>query len=146
MGKYKDDVTILTIEAGCGAVTNNFLTKMSNSVWFSRCECPHKPITEVRTEVITVERRQNILTVAALGANQRRKPKIYSMLTVELSEFLVFAILSHLPTDTVDDAFFPATGSLVLFMSDTGPRRLRATGMDSNSGQCRGWMFDAIEA
>jgi hypothetical protein len=69
------------------------------------------------------------------------------MLTLELEGSQVFTILSHLPVHLADDAFFPAVGSLVLFASDSGGvRRLRATGMDRNSGQCRGWMFDAIEA
>jgi hypothetical protein len=127
-------------------VTSDFLTRMSNRFRFSRCDTPHLPITEVWEEEITVELRGNILTITANETRLLRSPRIYGLLTLEVARFSIFMIIQQLPAKVTDDAFFPAMGSIVLFEPDvSGKRRLRASGMDKNSGQCRGWIFDASE-
>jgi len=124
---------------------SDFLTRMSNQFRFSRCDCPHLPITEIREEVVTVESRQNVLTITA-PETSLGSPRIYGRLTVELPGSSIFMILPRLPANVIDNSFFPAMGSILIFEPDeTGLRRMRATGMDSNSGQCRGWIFDAVE-
>jgi hypothetical protein len=119
---------------------------MSNRFRFSRCESPHLPITEVWEEEITVELRQNILTITANETRLLRSPRIYSLLTLEAAGMSIFMIMPTLPLKLTDTSFFPAQGSVVLFAPDgNGVRRLQASGMDKNSGQCRGWIFDASE-
>ena len=124
---------------------SDFLTRMNNQFRFSRCDSPHLPITEIREEVVTVEARQNMLTITA-PETSLGSPRIYGRLTLELASSSIFMILPRLPPNVVDNSFFPAMGSILVFEPDeTGLRRMRATGMDSNSGQCRGWIFDAVE-
>lgn len=55
-------------------------------------------------------------------------------------------ILPELPSHVRDGAFFPALGTVAILQLPPGQQRqLRAVGTDNNSGQCHGWIFDAIE-
>jgi len=123
----------------------DFFIRMSNRFRFSRCQFPHLPITEIREETITVESRQNVLTITA-PETSLGSPRIYGLLTLELSGSSIFMFMPRLPPNVVDNSFFPAMGSARLSGPDSaGLRHMQATGMDSNSGQCRGWIFDAVE-
>ena len=124
----------------------NFVVRMKNNVRFSRCECPSEPITNVVNELIIVQREGNILTVTGSFERRSRELRIYAILSMEAQGVVIFTILDHLPDHVADQAFFPAAGTLAMFAADpAGARRLRATGMDRNSGQCRGWIFEAVE-
>lgn len=55
-------------------------------------------------------------------------------------------LLPELPPRVRGGSFFPAIGTVAVFETEEGTkRRLRAVGIDFNSGHCRGWIFDAVE-
>ena len=119
---------------------------MKNTVRFSRCDRPSEPITPTVNELIIVQREDNILSITGQLERKSRELRIYSVLSMEADGMMIFTILDRLPERIEDEAFFPAAGTLVMFAADpAGARRLRATGMDHNSGQCRGWIFEAVE-
>lgn len=119
---------------------------MKNNVRFSRCERPSEAITPIVNEVIIVQREDNIVTITGSFERKSRELRIYAVLCMETEGVVIFTILNKLPDHIADKAFFPAAGTLVMFAADpVGARRLRATGMDHNSGQCRGWIFEARE-
>ena len=125
----------------------DFLIRMANTWEFSRCERPHEPVTSKYTETILVEARDNTLTIARLPDRRKAERRIYAIRTVGFERVTTFALLPELPRGVTDDEFFPALGTVVIFEPiASGRRRLRAVGVDWNSGRCRGWIFDAVEA
>ena len=124
----------------------DFSIRMTNRLQFSTCEAPHVPTSKTHEETILVELRGDLLTITALGADASPGSRVYAQRTIDLPEASIFMILPELPSQVRDGAFFPALGTVVF--PEPGPgkqRRLRAVGTDKNSGQCHGWIFDAIE-
>lgn len=128
---------------------------MRNDVRFSNCSDPSVAVATGRLELVRVELRGNLLTIADIWGEtnaadgtvaERFGARLYALKSVPLSGASVFMFLSRLPAGTKDDKFFPANGTAVLFDgTPKGPRVLKACGTDRNSGACQGWIFDAIE-
>jgi hypothetical protein len=124
----------------------DFSIRMNNSLRFSTCDAPHVPTSKTHEESILVELRGDLLTITALGADGSPGSRVYAQRTIDLPETSIFMILPELPSQVRDGAFFPALGTVVIPEPRAGKqRRLRAVGTDNNSGQCHGWIFDAIE-
>jgi hypothetical protein len=124
-----------------------FSARMINRLQFSNCDAPWQPITEPRRETLAVELRADFLTLTQLRADGTLGSRIYAQRTVTLPGATTFVIVPQLPSRIRDGSFFPALGTVVLFEAAEGKkRRLRAVGIDVNSGRCRGWIFDASEA
>jgi hypothetical protein len=128
---------------------------MRNDVRFSMGADPSVAVAKGRLELIRVERRGNLLTIADIwgenstadgGIVERFGARLYAVKSVPLQGATVYMFLPRLPAGLVDDKFFPANGTAVLFDgARKGPTVLKACGTDSNSGTCQGWIFDAIE-
>jgi hypothetical protein len=120
----------------------DFSIRMNNRLRFSSCEAPHIPVTKPHEETLAVELRGDLLTITDGGFGSR----IYARRAVELPQASLFTILPELPSHVRDGSFFPALGTVAILAACCGEqRRLRAVGTDRNSGQCHGWIFDAIE-
>jgi len=93
-----------------------------------------------------VEVRGDLLTMTYRRADCGLGSRIYAQRAIDLPDVSIFVILPELPSHVRDGAFFPALGVVALLTARSGEkRRLRAVGTDRNSGQCHGWIFDAIE-
>lgn len=124
----------------------DFSIRMTNKLQFSTCDAPHVPTSKTHEESILVELRGDLLTITALGADGSPGSRVYAQRTIDLPETSIFMILPELPSQIRDGAFFPALGTVVILQPRPGKQsRLRAVGKDNNSGQCHGWIFDAIE-
>lgn len=124
----------------------DFSVTMLNRLRFSTCESPWRPITRARQELLAVAFRNDVLTLTELKTDGSFGSRIYAQRSVALPGAMTFLMLRQLPSRLRDDAFFPASGTAVVFApADGSPRRLSAVGTDLNSGLCRGWLFDAIE-
>jgi hypothetical protein len=124
----------------------DFSIRMKNRLRFSTCDAPHIPTSKTHEETLLVELRGALLTITALGADGNLGSRIYAQRAIDLPEASIFTILPELPSRVRDGSFFSALGTVVIFQP--GPdkqRRLGAVGRDKNSGQCHGWIFDAIE-
>ncbi len=123
----------------------DFSIRMTNRLRFSSCEAPHKPTTRAYEERLEVELRGDLLTITELKDCALGK-RIYAQRTLDLPGASTFVILPELPSRIRDGSFFPALGTIAVFDTEDGDkRRLRAVGIDDNSGHCRGWIFDAVE-
>jgi hypothetical protein len=124
----------------------DFAIRMKNQLQFSTCETPHRPITPKHEEVLDVALRGDLLIIAEVRKNNATGKRIYAQRTIELPGVSTFVILPELPSHARDGSFFPALGTVAVFIAKGGTgRRLRAVGMDVNSGHCHGWIFDAVE-
>jgi hypothetical protein len=124
----------------------DFSVRMHNQLQFSTCDAPCRPITEKREETLAVALHGDLLTVTAAGSGRGNDSRIYAQRTVSLPGLSTFMILPRLPSRTRDDCFFPALGTVVLLDGGAGGKhRLHAVGIDTNSGRCHGWIFDAVE-
>ncbi|HEV2158350.1 hypothetical protein [Bradyrhizobium sp.] len=124
----------------------DFSICMTNRLQFSTCDAPHVPTSKTHEETVLVELRGDLLTITALGADSSPGSRVYAQRTIDLPETSIFMILPELPSRVRDGAFFPALGTVaILHPRPDKQRRLRAVGTDNNSGQCHGWIFDAIE-
>ncbi|MGY4628064.1 hypothetical protein ACVWY3_005820 [Bradyrhizobium sp. USDA 4486] len=124
----------------------DFTIRMKNELRFSTCDAPHVPTSKTHEEIILVELRGDLLMITALGADGSLGSRVYAQRTIDLPETSLFMILPKLPSHIRDRAFFPALGTIAILQPPPGKqRRLRAVGTDNNSGQCHGWIFDAIE-
>lgn len=124
----------------------DFSIRMTNRLQFSTCDAPHVPTSKTHEETILVELRGDLLTITALGADGSSGSRVYGQRTMDLPETSIFMFLPELPSHVRDGAFFPALGTVAVLEARPGKqRRLRAVGTDNNSGQCHGWIFDAIE-
>lgn len=124
----------------------DFSIRMTNRLQFSTCDAPHVPTSKTHEETVLVELRGDLLTITALGADSSPGSRVYAQRTIDLPETSIFMILPELPSRVRDGTFFPALGTVaILHPRPDNQRRLRAVGTDNNSGQCHGWIFDAIE-
>lgn len=132
------------ISRGNGMV--DFSIRMKNKLRFSTCDAPHVPTSKTHEEIILVELRGDLLMITALGADGSPGSRVYAQRTIDLPQTSLFMILPELPSHVRDGAFFPALGTVAILQPLPGQQRqLRAVGTDNNSGQCHGWIFDAIE-
>ncbi len=135
--------------------TSDVSIMMRNDVRFSNPASPSIPIAKGRLELIRVQVRGQILTIADIwgeSVDENTKvvetagARLYGLLTVSLQGASIFMLLSELPSGIVDEKFFPSAGTAVLFDDlNDGQRSLRACGLDENSGASQGWIFNAIE-
>jgi hypothetical protein len=124
----------------------DFSIRMKNRLQFSRCEAPHIATSKPHEETLIVELRGDLLTITERRADGGPGSRIYAQRVIDLPEASIFTILPELPSHVRDGAFFPALGTVAVLATGRGEqRRLRAVGTDKNSGQCHGWIFDAIE-
>jgi hypothetical protein len=124
----------------------DFSIRMNNRLRFSSCEAPHIPTSRPHQETLAVELRGDLLTITERRADGGFGSRIYARRTIDLPEASLFTILPELPSHVRDGSFFPALGTVAILAACRGEqRRLRAVGTDKNSGQCHGWIFDAIE-
>jgi hypothetical protein len=124
----------------------DFSIRMTNKLQFSSCQAPHIPTSKPHHESLAVELRGDRLTITERRADGGFGSRIYAQRTIDLPEASIFAILPELPSHVRDGSFFPALGTVAILAGCCGEqRRLRAVGTDKNSGQCHGWIFDAIE-
>jgi hypothetical protein len=133
----------------------SFSMQMLNDVKLSDFKRPSVPTAKGRLELLRVERRGDLLTIADVKGQCRKGAghpveshgaRLYALKTVTMSGATVFMFLSEPPADVVDDKFFPAKGTAVLYDNTrSGPRVLKACGIDRNNGQCLSWIFDAVE-
>jgi hypothetical protein len=128
---------------------------MLNDVKMSECSRPSVPTAKGRLELLRVELEGDMLTIAdvkgqchkgtsnqveALGA------RLYALKTVNMEGATAFMFLTEPPAGVSDDKFFPARGTAVLYDNGcSGPRVLKACGVDRNNGQCLSWIFHATE-
>jgi hypothetical protein len=128
-------------------LTQEFSIRMINQLQFWDGEAPWQPIANARREVLLVEYRDDHLTITELRGDGGTGSRIYAQRSVSMPNATTFVILPELPSRFRDNSFFPAMGTAVLVTPPGGaPRRLYAVGSDTNSGRCRGWLFDAVEA
>lgn len=127
-------------------VMADFSIRMNNRLRFSTCEAPHIPTSKPHQETLIVELRGDLMTITERRSDGGLGSRIYARRTIDLPEASIFAILPELPSHVRDGSFFPALGTVAILAACCGEhRRLRAVGTDKNSGQCHGWIFDAIE-
>jgi hypothetical protein len=137
------------------AASGDISIMMRNDVRFSKYTDPSVPVATGRLELIRVELRGNLLTIADIWGEsnaadgtvvERFGARLYAIKSVPISGATVYMFLSKPPAGIQDEKFFPADGTAVLFDAPTrGPRVLKACGMDRNSGACQGWIFHALE-
>jgi len=127
-------------------VMADFSIRMNNRLQFSNCEAPHIPTSKPHQETLIVDLRGDLLTITERRADGCSGSRIYAQRAIDLPEATIFAILPELPSHVRDGSFFSALGTVAILATRCGEqRRLRAVGTDKNSGQCHGWIFDAIE-
>jgi hypothetical protein len=123
----------------------SFSIFMHNSLQFSATDAPDRPVTEAYPEVLRVELKDNLLTIADATGPDSPGNTIYARRTMALDGATVFTILPEPPPGIRDVKFFGAIGTVVLFDGDENYRRLKTTGIDKLSGDWRAWTFDAVE-
>jgi hypothetical protein len=124
----------------------DFTIRMKNRLQFSNCEAPHIPTSKPHRETLVVELRGHLLTITHRRADGSLGNRIYAQRAIDLPEASIFTILPELPSRVRDGSFFSALGTVAILTTRSGEqRRLRAVGTDKNSGQCHGWIFDAVE-
>jgi hypothetical protein len=133
----------------------DFSIQMRNDVRISKCEEPSKAIARGCLELVRVEVRGSLMTIATIWGErcvpdgplvERVGARRYALKSIYLEDATVFSFQTHLPPGIVDDRFFPATGTAVLFHNTGRKQRvLKACGSDENTGVCQSWIFHAIE-
>jgi hypothetical protein len=123
-----------------------FATRMRNQLRFSDCDAPHQPLTKAHEETLDVRLDGDLLTITEVCDDGSLGNRIYARRTLDIAGTAIFMILPRLPSGTSDGFFFPALGTVALPATLPGAKRsLAAVGTDSNSGHCRGWIFEATE-
>jgi hypothetical protein len=129
-----------------GEGMSDFAVRMKNRLQFSSCEAPCRPTTKIHEQMLDVQLRGDLLTIREVRNDASPGSRIHARRTVDLPNTTIFMILPELPSRVRDGSFFPALGTVAVFHKENGTnRRLRAVGTDTNSGHCRGWIFDAVE-
>jgi hypothetical protein len=139
-----------------GALPPESSCLMQNDVMFSNGADPSIATAAGRLELIRVETRGALLTLADVWGEHIELPtgkviervgaRLYALRTLDLHGAAAYMLLSQLPAGISDEKFFPAEGTVVLFEHPvSGERSLRACGRDRNSGACLGWIFNAWE-
>jgi hypothetical protein len=134
----------------------SFSIQMLNDVRLSDCTCPSVPTAKGRLELVRVELRGDLLTIADIRGQRRAagsRPaevigaRLYARRTICMADTTVFMFLSQLPPGVVDDKFFAAEGSVLMYANPhKGQRMLKACGIDRSSGQRLSWILEAVEA
>ena len=133
----------------------SFSIQMLNDVKMSDCKRPSVPTAKGRLELLRVELEGDLLTIADVKGQCHRGTsnqveslgaRLYALKTVTMQDATVFMFLSEPPAGVSDDKFFAAKGTAVLYDNgSSGPRVLKACGIDRNNGQCLSWIFHAVE-
>lgn len=133
----------------------SFSMQMLNDVKFSDCRRPSVPTARGRLELLRVELREDLLTMADIKGQCRdddgrpveaHGARLYALRTISMEGAAVFMFLSEPPAGVTDDKFFAAKGTVVLYDNGSnGPRVLKACGIERSNGQCLSWIFDATE-
>ena len=136
-------------------VGDPFSILMLNDVKMSDCRRPSVPTAKGRLELLRVELNGDLLTIADVKGQCRKRKggpveslgaRLYALKTVTMQGASAFMFLSERPAGVTDDKFFAAKGTAVLYdNAHTGPRVLKACGIDRNNGQCLSWIFNAVE-
>jgi hypothetical protein len=134
----------------------SFSIHMLNDVRLSECKAPSRPTAKGRLELVRVELRGDLLTIADIKGQDRTNDdvtaevvgaRLYALRTIAMENFTVFMLLTELPPGIIDPKFFPAEGSVLMRVNaHKGQRLLKACGRDRSSGQCVGFILDAVEA
>ena len=131
-----------------------FSIHMINDVRLSDCRRPSVPTAEGCLELLRVELRGDLLTIADVKGQCRKSTgrpvetvgaRLYALKTITMQGATVFMFLSEPPAGVSDDKFFAAKGSAVLYDNAPSARVLRACGTDRSNGQPLSWIFDAVE-
>ena len=123
----------------------DFSIFMTNELRFSMCTAPNVPTSEPVTERLLVELSGNLLTIAEAPEGSRLGNTLYGQRTLDLPDgSSAFMFLLSLPSGATGGRFFPAIGTVVV-ANGHGGHTLRAAGTDTNTGSCKGWIFDARE-
>jgi hypothetical protein len=132
-----------------------FSIQMLNDVRLSECISPSRPTAQGRLEVIRVELRGDLLTIADIKGQARTEDdmpsevvgaRLYALRAIAMEDMTIFMLLTQLPPGVTDPKFFPADGCVALSVdAHKGQRVLKACGRDRSSGQCVGFILDAIE-
>jgi hypothetical protein len=135
--------------------TSSFSIQMLNDVKLSDFRRPSVATAKGRLELLRVELCGDLLSIADIKGQRRNGSgcrveshgaRLYALKTVTMTGATVFMFLSEPPVDVTDDKFFAAKGTAVLYDNTlSGPRFLKACGMDWNNGQCLSWIFNAVE-
>ena len=129
---------------------------MLNDVVLSHRERPSTPTASGRSELVRVELRDNLLTIAVVRPRSNGNigrvqeaiiNRYYALRTVSMADATVFMLLRKLPSGASDERFTPAEGTVVLYDdAHKGRRFLKACVLEENNSQCEGWIFHAREA
>jgi len=133
----------------------SFSMQMLNDVKLSKCKRPSVPTARGRLELVRVELHDDLLTIADIKGRCRKGAgspvethgaRLYALKTINMQGATVFMFLSEPPAGVTDEKFFAAKGTAVLYdNARSGPRVLKACGIDRNNGQCLSWIFNAVE-
>ena len=133
-----------------------FSIRMRNDVKLSSSDRPSVATAAGRVELVRVELRGDLLTIADIKGERRDAAdgvaecvgaRLYARRTIALKGVTTFMFLSQPPPGVDDDRFFAAEGTVALFdNAPKGPHMLKACGIDRSNGQCISWIFDAVEA
>src|SRR5438876_2368116 len=123
-----------------------FSIQMLNDVKLSDFKRPSVSTARGRLELLRVELREDLLTIAdikgqsrteTLGPVESHGARLYALKTVTMQGATAFMFLSEPPAGVADNKFFAAKGTAVLYDNDLrSPRVLKACGIDRNNGQC----------
>lgn len=122
----------------------DFSVIMRNALQFADCSAPDIAMSDPLGEWLEVVLTGNLLTICALDMRSERGNTIYAHRTVVVGGITTFMILPVPPEGCADLSFFGAIGTAAIFVR-RGLRHLRAVGTDTHDGDCRAWIFDAVE-
>jgi hypothetical protein len=122
----------------------DFTVVMRNALQFADCAAPDVAVSDPLGEWLEVVLAGNLLTICALGSQGGRGNTLYAHRTVVVAGITTFMILPAPPDGRADPSFFSAIGTVAVFVR-RGLRHLRAVGTDTQTGECRAWIFDAVE-
>jgi hypothetical protein len=133
-----------------------FSIQMLNDVRLSECSSPSIATAQGRLELVRVELRGDLLTIADIKGQVRTGEslpaevvgaRLYALRTIAMEHITIFMFLTQLPPGMTDPKFFPAEGCALMYVNaHKGQRLLKACGREKSSGQCVGFILDAIEA
>jgi hypothetical protein len=133
----------------------SFSIRMVNDVKMSSVRRPSVPTARSHLELLRVELRDDLLTIADVKGQRRKgdgRPveahgaRLYALKTIAMPGATTFMFLSEPPAGVNDDKFFPAEGTAVLYDNANTTRRvLQACGIDQSNGRSLSWIFNAVE-
>ncbi len=133
-----------------------FSIRMLNDVKCSDSRRPGTATARGRLDLVRVELRGDLLTIADIRGQRRSDDdvpieligaRLYALRTMSMDGIVVFMLLTELPPGMQDANFFPAEGCVLMYVNThKGQRLLKACGRERSSGQCVGFILDAVEA